>query len=182
MQEKIAADKTATDRTAIDRTAKKWLKARRERAFRLLAAREQSLHELREKLLKPTSAELADPQKTPPTSTCQALVDQLIDFLLEHDLQSDERFIDDLSNKFLRQGKGPIALKQGYYQHQLEASLVYRHLQSLEHLWYLQVMRVREKRFGDQPPANQREIGQMQRFLAQRGFTPSQIRQAIFQD
>ena len=185
MQDSIATDKNsaADENSAVGkRVAADWIKARRERAFRLLAAREQSLHELREKLLKPTAAELADPQKTPPTSTCQALVDQLIDFLLEHDLQSDERFIEGLSNKFLRQGKGPIALKKGYYQHRLDASLVNQYLQSLEHLWYPQVMRVRERRFGDQPPASQREIGQMQRFLAQRGFTPNQIRHAIFQD
>ncbi len=162
--------------------AKKWIRARRERAFRLLAAREQSLHELREKLFKPTKAETEDPKKTPSTTNCQALVNELIDFLLKHDLQSDERFIEDLSNKFLRQGKGPIALEQAFRQHQLDKSLVNQQLAALEHLWYPQVMRVREKRFGDQAPIDQREIGQMQRFLAQRGFTPNLIGQAIFQN
>lgn len=160
--------------------AKKWIKARRERAFRLLAAREQSLHELREKLFKPTKAETEDPEKTPPTATCQTLLDELIEFLLKHDLQSDKRFIEDLSNKFLRQGKGPIALEQAFRQHQLDKNLISQQFATLEHLWYPQVMRVREKRFGDQAPINQREVGQMQRFLAQRGFTPDLIRQAIF--
>lgn len=162
------------------RIATDWIKARRERAFRLLAAREQSLHELREKLLKPTAAEAADPSKIPPSAICAELLEQLIAWLLELDLQSDQRFIEGMANKMLRQGKGPIALQQVYRQHHLDATLVNRHLQSLEDLWYPQVMRVRERRFGDQAPVNQREIGQMQRFLAQRGFTPHQIRQAIF--
>lgn len=163
-----------------DSVAENWIKARRERAFRLLAAREQSLYELREKLLKPTAKEMADPSKIP-TSTIRAeLLEQLIAWLLELDLQSDQRFIEGITNKLLRQGKGPIALQQVYRQHCLDAVLVNLHLQSLEDLWYPQIMRVREKRFGDQLPTDQREVGQMQRFLAQRGFTPNQIHQAIF--
>ena len=165
-----------------DSIATDWIRARRERAFRLLAAREQSLHELREKLLKPTAKEMADPSKIPASAICAELLEPLIAWLLELDLQSDQRFIEGITNKLLRQGKGPIALQQVYRQHHLDATLVNLHLQSLEGLWYSQVMRVREKRFGDQAPANQREIGQMQRFLAQRGFTPHQIRQAIFLD
>lgn len=163
-----------------DSVAEAWIKARRERAFRLLAAREQSLHELREKLFKPTAAETADPEKTPDQATCTELINQLIEFLLEHDLQSDERFIESLANKFLRQGKGPLALQQGYWKHQLAKQLVNQQLKSLEPLWYPQIMRVREKRFGNQPPIDQREAGKMQRFLAQRGFTPDLIRKAVF--
>jgi len=163
-----------------DKVAATWIRARRERAFRLLAAREQSLHELREKLLKPTPAEIADPEKIPDPTTSAQLINQLISFLLEHDLQSDKRFIESLSHKFLRQGKGPLALHQEYRKHQLETSLVSQQLKSLEPLWYPQVMRVREKRFGNQPPKDQREAGKMQRFLAQRGFTPDLIRKAVF--
>ncbi|HKM15535.1 MAG TPA: regulatory protein RecX [Marinospirillum sp.] len=160
--------------------AETWIKARRERAFRLLAVREQSLHELREKLFKPTAAEMADPSKIPASAICAELIEQLIAWLLELDLQSDQRFIEGMANKLLRQGKGPIALQQVYRQHRLDAALVNLHLQNLEDLWYPQIMRVREKRFGDQRPIDQREVGQMQRFLAQRGFTPNQIHQAIF--
>lgn len=163
-----------------NKVAEDWLKARRERAFRLLAAREQSLHELNEKLLKPTQAETLDPTKTPDSATRTKLINQLVDFLLEHDLQSDERFIEGLANKYLRQGKGPIALQQGYWKHQLASNLTNQQLKLLEPLWYSQVMRVREKRFGNQPPIDQREAGKMQRFLAQRGFTPDQIRKAVF--
>lgn len=163
-----------------DLIATDWIKARRERALRLLAAREQSLHELGEKLLRPTAAETADPKKIPPSAICAELLEQLIAWLLELDLQSDQRFIESITNKTLRQGKGPIALQQVYRQHHLDATLVNLQLQNLEDLWYPQIMRVREKRFGNQLPTDKREIGQMQRFLAQRGFTPNQIRQAIF--
>ncbi|GLR62747.1 regulatory protein RecX [Marinospirillum insulare] len=165
-----------------DDLALDWIKARRERAFRLLAAREQSLHELQEKLLKPTSAETANPEKTPSQAKCTELIDQLIDWLLEHDLQSDERFIESLTNKYLRQGKGPLALQQGYWKHQLDKDLITQQLKRLEPLWYAQVMRVREKRFGHLAPSDQREAAKMQRFLASRGFTPDQIRQAVFLD
>lgn len=165
-----------------DSIAENWIRARRERAFRLLAIREQSLHELHEKLLKPTSKETADPDKTPPLATCNQLINQLVEWLLKHDLQSDQRFIEDLTNKLLRQGKGPIALRQAYRKHQLDSALVNEQLTALDALWYQQIMRVREKRFGDQAPIDMREAGQMQRFLAQRGFTQGLIRKAVFLD
>lgn len=157
-----------------------WQQARRERALRLLGVREQSLHELRTKLLQPSKKELNSTAEQLSFAAQQELLEPVIAWLLELDLQSDARFIDALATKVLRQGKGPIALQQEFRKHNLAASLVNAKLAALEPLWYQQIMRVREKRFGQQLPENRRQIGQMQRFLAQRGFPSSLIVQAVF--
>jgi regulatory protein len=160
-----------------------WLKARRERAFRLLAAREHSRRELRDKLLKPARTEqaLTDKEAIIDSELASTLVDSLLEQLITDGLQSDARFLDSLVRQYLSKGKGPLALQQACRIQQLDTELVQQQLQRLETVWPKQVQRVREKRFGNEPPADSREAARMQRFLAQRGFTPELIRKAVFQ-
>lgn len=161
-----------------------WLQARRERAFRLLAAREHSRNELREKLLRNNGRDDLPEDDTPLfTEPEQAtnLIEQLLDQLAEQQLQSDRRFLDSLVRQYLSRGKGPLALQQACRQHRLDPAAVNETLQHLEKSWPRQIQRVKEKRFGNEPPADVREAARMQRFLAQRGFTPEQIRKAVTQ-
>lgn len=161
-----------------------WLQARRERAFRLLAAREHSRHELREKLLRDHNKTRPEQDETPlfqEPEQATSLIEQLLDQLAEQQLQSDQRFLDSQVRQYLSRGKGPLALQQACRQHRLDPVQVSEALQALDKLWPRQIQRVREKRFGNEPPADAREAARMQRFLAQRGFTPEQIRKAVTQ-
>lgn len=168
-----------TSASTTNSSTNKWIQARRERAFRLLAAREQSQQELQEKLLKPTAQEIANPDLIPGIEVQEQLVQDLMQWLQEQDLQSDARFIASLTNKLLRQGKGIYAFKQAWSQHQLAPNLIAAQLAQLEDLWEQQVIRVKEKRFGTQPPVDARDAAKMQRFLAQKGFTAAQIYLAL---
>ncbi|SFB99415.1 regulatory protein [Marinospirillum celere] len=161
-----------------------WQKGLRERAFRLLAMREHSRHELAEKLFKPRNSPSKHQLLPPPEDlSSQAItteIQTLLDKLEANDLLSDARFAETLTRQYLRKGKGLLALKQAYQQHQLDRAITQPLLEGLSHRWQEQAYRVREKRFGNQPPADQKEAAKMQRFLASRGFTPEQIRKAVF--
>jgi len=161
-----------------------WHKGLRERAFRLLARREHSRHELASKLLQPrnspTKHRIQPPPETLSKQQLQEEVEQLLNKLEAKDLLSDERFAETLTRQYLRKGKGPKALQQAYQEHHLDTAITQPLLNQLAHLWQEQANRVREKRFGDLPPDDQKSAAKMQRFLASRGFTAEQIRQAIF--
>jgi|AntRauTorckE6833_2_1112554.scaffolds.fasta_scaffold33293_2 regulatory protein len=161
-----------------------WQKGLRERAFRLLARREHSRQELGSKLLNPRNSPTKHKILPPPEELNQQQVQQEIEQLLNkleaNDLLSDERFAETLTRQYLRKGKGLLALQQAYQEHQLDSAITQPLLKDLAHLWQDQANRVREKRFGDHPPADQKEAAKMQRFLASRGFTPEQIRKAVY--
>ncbi|WP_114417561.1 regulatory protein RecX [Marinospirillum perlucidum] len=161
-----------------------WLKSLRERAFRLLARREHSRKELGDKLLTPPNSPTRHRLPSAPAEMSRAQqeaeVETLLDKLEANNLLSDQRFADNLTRQYLRKGKGLLALQQAYQQHQLATEITRPLLDWLAPLWEEQAWRVRSKRFGEAPPADAREAAKMQRFLASRGFTPEQIRQAVF--
>ena len=167
-------------------TLESWQKGLRERAFRLLARREHSRKELQSKLLNPPNSPSRHKLPPPPEDLSQQQrlheVEQLLHKLEENKLLSDERFAETLTRQYLRKGKGLIALQQAYQEHQLDSTITRPLLDWLAPLWEDQARRVREKRFGDQAPSDPKEAARMQRFLASRGFTPEQIRKAVFFD
>ena len=172
--------------------------------MRLLARREHSRKELANKLLascnpprnfscNPPRNSSCSPASNPASKhrlqfppeelTRQQVLDaieELLNKLEAKDLLSDQRFAETLTRQYVRKGKGPVALRQAYQAHQLDAEITRPLLDWLAPLWEEQVWRVRNKRFGDQPPADRKEAAKMQRFLAARGFTAEQINRAIF--
>lgn len=163
---------------------KAWQKGLRERAFRLLARREHSRYELGDKLLSPRNSpskhKILPPPETLSSTQIRAEINLLLDKLEANDLLSDQRFAENLTRQYLRKGKGLLALKQAYQSHQLDTSITQPLLAALTHRWQEQANRVREKRFGSLPATDQKDAAKMQRFLSQRGFTPEQIRLAVF--
>lgn len=161
-----------------------WQKGLRERAFRLLARREHSRYELGDKLLTPRNSPSQYKIQPPPdnlsSTQIHAEINLLLDKLETNNLLSNQRFAENLTNQYLRKGKGPLALKQAYQTHRLDESITQPLLAKLAHRWQEQANRVREKRFGTLPAADPRDAAKMQRFLAQRGFTSEQIRLAVF--
>lgn len=170
----------------MDAEVENWRQGLRERAFRLLARREHSRHELASKLYHPPNSPSrhriqAAPEQLSP-SQIQDEIQQLLDKLEANDLLSDQRFAETLSRQYLRKGKGPLALQQAFQEHQLDASITQPLLKSLGPLWQQQADRVKQKRFGETLPSDAKSRAKMQRFLASRGFTGAQIRQAIHGD
>jgi len=130
-------------------------------AMRLLATREHSQHELQRKLSQ-KGHELD-------------VAEQAIAQLAEQDLQSDERFVESFVNSHQRRGKGPKRIQLELQQHQLAEHLVEQYLDSGNSLWHESAAEVRNKKFGEELPADYKEKMKQAKFLEYRGFTHEQI-------
>lgn len=133
-------------------------------ALRLLARREYSRKELQDKLLYAGFDNLQ--------------IQIVLDSLKASGYQDDQRYTEMLTRTRLRQGHGPLRLRQdlqraGVDVKEQDAAAV----QSVN--WQLQAQAAYRKRFGDKAPEDAREYARRARFLAGRGFLPEQIRRVL---
>lgn len=142
-------------------------------AMNLLARREQSARELREKLRRrfgeaALSAEVLEP-----------MIDTVLEKLAQDNLQSDERFTDAFVTMRKRQGKGPLRIDQELRQKGVAGELIEAYLDSGDEEWWDLAQEVKGRRFGDQPAETTKEKARQIRFLQYRGFTTDQVRAAV---
>lgn len=132
-------------------------------ALRLLARREYSRKELQDKLLH---AGFAAPQ-----------VQTVLDSLQTAGYQNDQRYAEMLRRTRLKQGHGPLRLRQDLRRAGVEIEVGEGEEQALD--WQAQAQAVYRKRFGDSTPEDARDYARRARFLAGRGFLPEQIRRVL---
>lgn len=134
------------------------------RALRLLGRREHSRVELRHKL---TQRE-ADAQ----------LVDEVLDHLEAQGWLNDQRFAGIFARQRMEAGYGPLRIRA-----ELEKRGITDTPEELrdvdEAFWCRQAVAQRQRRFGLKGPLDWKEKGRQGRFLAQRGFSMSQIEHAL---
>ena len=177
-------------------TPRRSLKAR---ALQWLAQREQSRAELRRKLLPHARAEAqaaeaaesearseADaeahatraepaPPSLPDSTSPQARVDAVLDWLEAHQHLSQERFVE--SRIHARAPRfGNLRIRQELKQHQV--ALPPQAAQALRDSELQRALAVRERKF-DAPPCGLAERARQARFLAGRGFSPDVIARAL---
>lgn len=134
----------------------------KDKAYRLLARREYSAFELRQKLTN-----LA------PAAICTEILDELI----QQGMQSDTRFAEMLCRSRFNSGKGPVMLEHELSKHNIAADLIERAMAVYRGRWAESAAQVRMRKFGEKPPANFTEWAKQARFLQQRGFTSAHIGQ-----
>ena len=128
-------------------------------ALRLLARREYGRRELGDKLLR---------------AGCDAgAVALALDALAAAGYQDDARYAEMLTRTRVRQGHGPLRLRQDLQRAGIEVGA------DPEIDWLQQAQAVCGKRFGNTPPADARDYARRARFLAGRGFTGETIRQVL---
>lgn len=136
--------------------------ALRDSVFRLLSRREHSYQELQRKLI----------QKRWPTK----MVDEILADFKEKGWQSDERFAEIFIREKVSQKQGRLKiLAQATQQKGLSIDLVERLLEEMEIDWFSLCSELKERRFGDEPPKDQKQWMKQVRFLQQRGFNSEQI-------
>lgn len=137
-------------------------KALRDSAFRLLAMREQSRHELKRKLL----------QKQWPAEGVSRVVDELS----KEGWQSDERFAGSFIREKVRQQQGRLKIMAQVTQQKGVATEIAENvIESMDVDWFELCAELKHKKFGDDDPTDEKEWNRQVRFLQQRGFTPEQI-------
>ncbi|PKY11179.1 recombinase RecX [Acidithiobacillus marinus] len=132
-------------------------------ALRLLARREYSRKELQDKLLQAGFA--------------VAQVETLLEHLQASGYQNDQRYAEMLTRTRLRQGHGPLRLRQDLHRAGVEIEAGAGEEQALD--WQAQARATYRKRFGDSVPEDARDYARRARFLAGRGFLPEQIRRVL---
>ncbi len=134
-------------------------------AMNLLARREYSAQELRQKLSQKSSDQIA--------------INQVIQRLTEDGLQSDERFTEAFTKMRLRQGKGSAVVGFELKQKGISHELISAYVQGSDARWQESLSQLIHRRFAGQIADEPREKAKQLRFLQSRGFTPEQIRQVI---
>ncbi len=138
----------------------------RDKAIALLARREHSCHELRNKLAaRGFSASEAD----------EAIA------RLRHDgLQSDERFAEAYCRMRRLRGYGPCRVKQELRERGMHADLIDMTVDERDSVWQEGAHTVWEKKFGGQSENNDFKARMKQAsFLQYRGFTQAQIQTVL---
>ncbi|WP_163098617.1 regulatory protein RecX [Acidithiobacillus ferrianus] len=131
-------------------------------ALRLLARREYARLELRDKLLR---------------AGCDAEdVTRALDALAAAGHQDDARYAEMLTRTRMRQGHGPLRLRQDLRRAGIEP------VAEAETHWLEQAQAVYRKRFGRTAPADAKEYARRVRFLTGRGFAGEMIRRVLAAD
>lgn len=135
------------------------------RALAMQARRDHSCQEIRKKLL-----ELGGEA---------SLVEAILADLLSRRLQSDERFAEVYVRSRAERGYGPRVIEAELRSKGLSAELQEEALSGSGYDWLEQAVLARQRRFGRSLPADIKEKARQARFLQYRGFTGSQVSQAL---
>lgn len=129
-------------------------------ALNLLARREYSQKELKQRLM--SRFPLAD-------------VEEVIAQCIKQRLLSDERFVESRIRHRVQQGYGPNWILQELQQYGIDTELIENYLPQDEDYWIEQALRVIQKKWGGQ----ENLIPKIQRYMFQKGYRTSHIRQAL---
>ena len=129
----------------------------RRAAMNLLARREHSQRELRDKLHS----------RFPDT----ALVEDVLQTLAAENLQSDERFAESFVRQRLSRGYGPLRLRQESKQRGLSEADLDAAIASAEPDWFDLAERCYRKKFGASPAEDLNDKARRVRFMSYRGFS-----------
>ncbi|MGO0307391.1 regulatory protein RecX [Endozoicomonas acroporae] len=99
--------------------------------------------------------------------------------LREERLQSDDRFVESFVYSRQQRGYGPVRIKSELFQKGVDSELVGQYLLEQDDHWDERAKAVKERKFGASAPRDHKERARQTRFLAQRGFSMSQIYSAF---
>lgn len=135
------------------------------RALAMLARREHSAGEIREKLRE--------------MGGDVGLIDAVIAGLQERKLQSDERFAESFVRSRAERGYGPRVIEMALRERGIDKESARIALEGSGYDWCAQAGDVRQRRFGQSLPDNARERARQLRFLQYRGFAGSDVSAAL---
>lgn len=137
----------------------------RHKAMDLLARREHSRLELKQKLQKRFDDE--------------TLIDEQIDRLADENLQSDSRFVESFVRQRGNRGYGPVRIREEARRKGLSDSEISFAFDTLDFDWCALAAEVISKKFGELPAQDIKEKARRTRFLQYRGFKTEHYRGSI---
>lgn len=107
------------------------------------------------------------------------LVIDVLTRLREERWQSDDRFVESFVYSRQQRGYGPVRIKSELFQKGVDNELIGQYLLEQDDHWNELAKAVKERKFGAFSPRDNKERARQIRFLAQRGFSMSQINSAF---
>ena len=140
-------------------------KETQEQAARFLVRREYCRNELVQKLVsRGSSLEVAE---------------QVVSDLQERNMVNDERFTENLIRIRIMRGYGPVRIEAELSRLGVASEVIANHLNQDDEQWHEQIVNVAERKYHNRPIENFKEWAKRANFLRSRGFTSSQIHEAI---
>ena len=136
----------------------------RSRALAMLARREHSQFELRQKL-----AELGGES---------SVIDTILHEFSKQNWQNDRRFTEVFIRYSARKGQGALNIRQELKQRGITDKEMVEELLA-EHDWFDLAQQTRSKKFGEELPTERKEQARQLRFLQYRGFSSEQCWSAL---
>jgi len=133
-------------------------------AMNLLARREHSRRELRQKLLKKFSGVGVHLEEN------AEIVERQLDQLAQENLQSDERFAQSYVRMRAGRGYGPRRIRQELRERGLSDDELVVAFEAMEESWFDLAWSAFEKKFGASPSEDIKERARRVRFMQYRGF------------
>jgi len=137
----------------------------RQRATALLARREHSAHELKQKLAK--------------LGLGAEVLSDAIEALRDEGLQSDRRFAGSFVRERMLRGQGPQRIQQELRQRGVSPELIEAALDEEGGCWRQRAQEVLRKKYGATPPADAKARMKRQQFLVYRGFPADIVRTCL---
>jgi regulatory protein len=134
-------------------------------AMDLLARREHSRRELKQKLEKRFKND--------------TLIDEQLDRLAEDRLQSDARFAQSFLRQRLSRGHGPVRIRQEMRQRGISDSEVEAAMAEEQPDWYTLAEVAYRRKFGELPPEDIKAKAKRSRFMQYRGFSSEHFRDLL---
>ena len=134
-------------------------------AVNLLARREHSVHELRQKLM--------------PKAESPEELEALLLKLTEGGLQSDARFVEAFVSSRISSGFGSRRIASELSQRRVDDELIAEHLSADDDHWSQVLSRLSEKKYHGKAIADNKDYMRRCRFFMQRGFEMSLIRRLL---
>ncbi len=159
---------------------KKEMASLRMSAMNILAGREHSIDELRQKLrrklekhkvYKDDFNDFSDKKEQQ-----ESLIERILEQLLDDKLLDDSRFTESFIRSRVKKGSGPVKIHHELMNRGISSELSGNSLEQSYEFWQEHIEAARSKRFGPQCPADYKEQSRQSRFLYQRGFSGELIR------
>lgn len=133
----------------------------RNKAMDLLARREHSAHELRQKLKQ---REFDSDE-----------IELTLEVLQQNNLQSDSRFTESYINHRINAGLGPIKITHELSRKGVASELIDEHFSARSTDWAELLEKQRVKKYGQEIPTDYAQKMKQARFLQNRGFSPESV-------
>lgn len=156
---------------------KKQLAAIRMAAMNILAGREHSIAELRQKLQR----KLRKYNDFDDMLVLEPLIEDVLEQLIADNLLDESRFTECFIRSRINKGSGPVKIRHELINRGIASELADDYLDNSYEFWQEHLEAVRQKRFGSQYPQDYKEQSRQSRFLYQRGFSGELI-QRLFAD